>query len=851
MTGDGREIRDELLRKVREDDLLLERLAASTLDGLWYWDLERPDRMWVSPRLKALFGYGPDEAAPVTALWRDNVHPDDRARAEAALARLGADPSAFFDEILRYRRRDGSIAWVRCRGFVIRDEAGRPVRMLGAHSDVTALKATEERLKRAVEAKTSILEATADGVMLLSVMRTGPGAVDDFVVEEGNPAAARMIGRTGDSLVGARMGRDFPEAFAAVLAPVCLAAIDGGRPEGAELCLDMDGARRWLRACAYPTGGDRIVLTLGDVSELKRVNLRLAEREALLEDVLEAVPDAVAAFDRDDRLAIFNDAYPRYYARSREAIALGNTFETILRTGVANGQYPEAGTGEAEREAWIRARLEMHRNPGHSHVLLMPDGRWLQVRERRSKSGYTVGVRSDVTKLKAIEAQLKRHAERDVLTELPNRKVFFEHLDRLVRITPSDAGGGDGGALAVLDMDHFKDINDTLGHDVGDAVLQEVARRLIGCSHSLSMVARLGGDEFAATIRPGRSEAELEAVVDHLLDVLSRPIVVQDKSIAPRFSIGVALIPRDGPDAASLFKNADIALYEAKRRGRARWSFFDPLIRDHLDRRASVIGSLRAAVAADRLSIVLQPQVRLADGHHAGFEALVRWDTAEGSMSPREFVPIAEESGLIAQVGGAVLSKALAFARHMIDDGLDPGRISVNVSAGQLKTDEFATLVEELLARNRLDPRRLELEMTELVLLDRAAGLIERSLRRLHALGVSIALDDFGTGHASLTNLKRFPVDRIKIDHSFVRDIGSDPDDAVIVRAIVNLAHSLGKEVVAEGVETEEQATFLRLNRCDVAQGFLYARPMGLRESADWLARDVVPAVRTVGAGLG
>ncbi len=687
--------------------------------------------------------------------------------------------------------------------------------------------------------QSALLHATSDGILLVRARR-GPDDADfDVVVEDANAAALALLGRGREEVVGASLDGQ-ADGLGTAIVTQCAAALAAAGPRSVEVPAPAgtDGLPATLAMTVRPCGGADLVIAFADVGALRRTARRLAEREALLRDVLETLPDAVAAFDREDRLAIFNAAYARTFEASREAIRIGARYEDILRAGLEGGQYPDAGATPQEREVFVATNLAAHRDPGGSYTLRLPGGRWVQVRERLSRSGFTIGVRTDVTKLKAVETQLKRHAERDVLTGLANRAVLFDRLDALARASARADGDGarKAGALLLFDMDHFKEINDTLGHDVGDAVLREVADRLAAASAQVSLVARLGGDEFAAVMEGGAAEGGYAGAIEAIQRRLSAPIDILGRRIVPNFSIGVALFPADGGDARTLFKNADIALYESKRRGRARWSFFDPTIREQLDRRSAIVDSLRLAIARDELSIVLQPQVAIPDGRHRGFEALVRWGSGAEAAGPREFVPIAEETGLILPVGNAVLLKALGGLRTLLDKSLDPGTVAVNVSAGQLKSDEFVPMVRDLLARFRLEPWRLELEVTETVLLDRSVARIEDSLRALHTLGVSLALDDFGTGYASLTNLKRFPVDRLKIDQGFVRDIGGDPEDAVIVRTVINLGHSLGMDVVAEGIENEDQLRFLRVNGCDFAQGFHIARPLGWSQTVRYLA---------------
>lgn len=552
-------------------------------------------------------------------------------------------------------------------------------------------------------------------------------------------------------------------------------------------------------------------------------NQKRREAEALLRDILEAIPDAVAAFDENDRLALFNETFKRYYGVSAPLIELGVSFESILRFGVENGQFNIAKKTPEGREAWIAARLREHRNPGKRVLQQLSDGRWLQVRERRSRSGHVVGVRSDITDLKQAELVIKRQAEQDPLTGLSNRSIL---LDRLTDAIAASERSGREGALMLVDLDDFKSVNDTLGHDAGDVLLLTIAQRFREALRKSDTIARLGGDEFAIVVPNLAGPEDAVRVADKILACVERPTDIGHRTLNPRCSVGVAMFPTDGNAPKELLKHADIALYQAKARGRGMTCFFDPALRERVERRQSTGDALRAALAAGEIDIALQPQVRLDDRTHVGFEALARWTLNGQSVPPSEFIPVAEETGLILQLGYQVLEKSLETARRLWDLGYAPGPIAVNVAAAQLKQSDFASGVLALLRKFGLPADALEIELTENVLLDRSSDRISEALRELDRAGMVITLDDFGTGYASLSHLKRYPVSKLKIDQSFVKEIQSDVCDAAIACTIISLAQSLKMKVVAEGVETDQQFRFLKAQGCDYAQGYFVSRPI-------------------------
>ncbi|WP_306030202.1 EAL domain-containing protein [Stappia sp. MMSF_3263] len=460
--------------------------------------------------------------------------------------------------------------------------------------------------------------------------------------------------------------------------------------------------------------------------------------------------------------------------------------------------------------------------------LTTPSGKfkWLEGRglPRREANGETVwhSVILDVTDQRLKDEEIRRLAERDELTGLANRALLRRRLDDALRQRLED---GRSGALILLDLDHFKDINDTLGHDAGDRFLRATAARLGECVSPSDIVARIGGDEFVVVLGQADDEDTVRRVIGRISARLSQDVRIEGRDLSTSVSLGAVIFPRDGQTPNTLLKHADIALFEAKAAGRQTYTFFSPALSAVRERRRRLAEALRAAIAADELCIAFQPIVEASSRLHKGFEALARWTLDGQPISPAEFIPLSEETGLAVPLGLVLLRRTLRLARLLSDAGFDHGTISVNVSAAQLREPDFAATVAAMLKEHGLPAERLEVEVTETVIFGRFAERIALTLRELRRLGTRIALDDFGTGYASLAHLKRIQVDRLKIDQSFVRDVETDPDDAVIVRTVISLAKSLGMDVVAEGIETLEQLAFLQENGCDLAQGYLFGRP--------------------------
>ena len=482
--------------------------------------------------------------------------------------------------------------------------------------------------------------------------------------------------------------------------------------------------------------------------------------------------------------------------------------------------------------------------------------RWIsdQVRLLRDGRGQPielVGCMIDITQRRRAEEKVRYLAYFDSLTGLPNRSLMKELLEQALA---NSVRYQRPLAVLFLDIDRFKRINDTLGHDVGDTVLREVAKRLLGCVRASDLVARkgdvgeavtdqavsrLGGDEFVVILGEVNSTEDAATAAARIAAALAAPVQLAHEEITISASIGISVYPGDGDDAETLLKHADAAMYQAKEEGRNRHRFFTSALNERASRRFALESRLRKAVERCDFVLHYQPKVDVRRRKVVGMEALLRWrEPEEGLIPPAEFIPLAEENGLILPIGEWVLHEACRQLVAWRDAGLPPLSVAVNLSAAQFKQPRLVERISRLLSETGLDPTALELELTESVLVeDTAASAM--ILNTLKELGVSVSIDDFGTGYSSLAYLKRFPLNALKVDRSFVRDITTDPNDAAIVSATIALAHNLRLRVVAEGVEQRIQVDILRAQGCDEAQGYFFSPPLPATEFVDWLRRDL------------
>ena len=584
--------------------------------------------------------------------------------------------------------------------------------------------------------------------------------------------------------------------------------------------------------------GESLMLLSISVLDSDRQTLRLRRLKTAFSEMLDTVPHGMAVFDREERLVYFNRQYAATYDRLADIIHIGQLMARIEEEAGRCGQYSDIDGPAAEETVGSSATsvpgsvTTRPEETAQTATRRLHDGRWIRFHMTRTPNGFTVVSAVDITDLKTAEERLEFQARYDSLTGLFNRGTFLERLMKLK--AARRRGDVDEGCLILMDLDHFKAVNDTHGHQFGDRYLQHMALRLREAIRSEDLVARLGGDEFIIYM-DNIPQADQPQVIDKLHATLSQPMRIDGVEIRPGVSMGVVAVRKNELDIDKVMGRADAALYLAKREGRNRWRNFDPELERRNARRRELLDDLSKAVAEDRITLAFQPQVCLSTGEHVGFEILARWNRDGENVSPVEFITLAEKNGLIMDLGMHVMDRALRWHAGLSESGLDGGRLAVNVSVVQLKNERFVHETMKLIRRYAIDPGVVELEITETAIMERDVHLIERHVRQLAEFGCRIALDDFGTGNATLSHIQRFSVHTLKIDRSFVSQLEEENGNIAIVRAIIGLAHNLDMEVVAEGVETETQRQLLHAFGCDNAQGWLYARPMSMLDAQRWL----------------
>ena len=685
------------------------------------------------------------------------------------------------------------------------DELGALLAAMGLMRDkIRSMMERETAARRSAQARLAdALEGSREGVVVIDA---------EGRIALANSQAASFLGRLAGLVRPGAAVADLSAALAlASNDDVQLLRQDGRLPTTGEARL-RDG--RWLRVSQSATQDGGSVAVWSDISELKDHEQKLKATNVRLDAALDNMSQGLCLFDAANRLMVVNRRFCEIFELPPDRLQPGVSFREVLDLSIAAGAY--AGKNAAELIAEQAKFVSQHASGAYHQELSR--GRVVAIVHQPMPDGGWVATYEDVTERRRSEARIAYMARHDALTGLPNRILFGEKIEESL----ADLGHDDGFAVLCLNLDRFKQVNDTLGHHVGDELLRTVAQRLRYCVREADTLSRLGGDEFAI-VQPKVDRPEAAARTAHqIIDVLSAPYDIAGHRITIGASIGVSMAPSDGDASARLLKNADVALFRAKAEGRGTWRFFEAEMDARLQARRALELDLRDALEKDEFEVYYQPIYDLMHDRIGGFEALLRWrHPTRGLVMPAEFVPLAEEIGLIIPIGEWVLRHACLEASGW------PSHITlaVNVSAAQFKGMSLLQTVKDALAESGLPASRLELEITESVLLaDNVATLA--MLHMLRDLGIRVAMDDFGTGYSSLSYLRAFPFDKIKIDQSFVRDLTAKGGPGPIVRAIRTLADCLSMRTTAEGVETYEQLKWLREEGCHEVQGYYFSRPV-------------------------
>src|SRR5882757_3807925 len=553
--------------------------------------------------------------------------------------------------------------------------------------------------------------------------------------------------------------------------------------------------------------------------QLEGSQRELREQKTRLDSALNNMGEGLCMFDAEKRLVVCNDRYAKMYRLPAELLSAGTPHQEIIKHRITTGIL-KGPTSDHAADQLISVLGALPADAASSRIDELADGRLICVTRQPMAGGGWVATHLDVTEQRRSEAKITYMAQHDALTDLPNRALLRERLEHALART---SRGGPNLAVLMLDLDRFKEVNDTLGHPAGDTLLQAVAARLRECVREATFIARLGGDECAVIEYVTNPATDAAALAERIRMALCEPFDLGDHQVTTATSIGIAIAPGDGNDSEKILKSADLALYSAKAGGGGTFRFFEPKLDQLMHARRNLERDLRNALVSGEFELHYQPFVDVRSGEIQGCEALLRWHHPErGLVMPAEFIPLAEETGLIVPIGEWVLRTACAEAAKW------PGhlKIAVNLSPAQFRSKKLVPVVIDALAASGLSPQRLELEVTETVIMHDSEAVFA-ALGQLHKLGVRIALDDFGTGYSSLSFLQKFPFDKIKIDRSFVNELSGENDESrLIARAVVRFAVSLGKTTTAEGVETREQLDALRAEACVEMQGYYFSRPI-------------------------
>ncbi len=792
---------------------------------LFRLDLVRGGYDYISPIVESLFAVSLAELHErgMSILFDELCHPEDVVRLrnhvfETCRNSPGQSIRTFVE--YRLRKADGEMIWFNNSMTVVSSEEGWPLVATGVAVDVTARRRYEAALRESEEKYRATMDAVQAGVFILQ----------DSKFRFVNPKLCAMFGYREDEcvdrlgpldLVAPELRDPIAERIARCAAGDCGEAYEvvGVRKNGSRFPLMILGESSFL------DGRPSVVGTLVDLTSQRQAEeaVKLAAR------VFECAQESIILTDAKTHIVSVNPAFLEMTGYEAAEV-LGKT-PSMLSSGRHSAAFYEAMWRSINSEDKWHGELWNRRKNGDEFPV------WVRISVYRDATGNIcnyVGVATDITERHAAQESIRQLAYFDPLTQLPNRRMLE---DRVRQALASAEREGKQSALLFIDLDQFKTINDSLGHSAGDQLLIEVARRLQACVRRMDTVARLGGDEFVVLLTEVTQQGAGD-VARKILDVVARSFQFNEHELGVTPSLGISIYPQDGRDFETLLKHADTAMYRAKDAGRNAFQFFTQEMNAAALERLMLENSLRQGLERGEFILYYQPQIDVRSGCIVGAEALVRWRHPKiGLVPPGKFIPAAEISGLIVSIGEWVLRESCRQNRAWQDAGLPAITIAVNISSLQFRGGQLEANVRSVLAETGMPANYLELELTEGILMGGADETVE-TLRRMSDMGVKLAIDDFGTGYSSLSYLKRFPIDKLKIDQSFVRDIVHDPDDRAIANAVISMGHSLRLSVIAEGVEQQQQLEILINEGCDEVQGYYFSAPLPANEFSEVLRQQ-------------
>lgn len=810
----AREVTQQKLAQAQllSNQRLFQIAGEAALIGGWYVDMADGLPIW-SDELSHIHGM-PAGFQPSVEEAFSFYAPDSRERLLAAFNAC-CERGVSFDDEYEIITPQGKRLWVRAIGKAVRDAAGAIIQVQGASQDITEQKQLRENLAKLAKRLTTTLDSITDGFFTLDT---------HWRFTYVNSEAERILKRRKGELLGQHIWESFPDAKGSRFDHEYQRAARQQKAVHFEAFNPRLGL--WAEVHVYPSV-EGLTVYFRDVSERKASEHQLT----LLERSVESSTNGVIIADAqssDLPMVYVNAAFERItgYARSE---ALGRNCRFL------QGEDTDPASVKLLREA-VAEQRDVHvviRNYRRDGKVFWNDLYISPVRDETGNVTHYLGVQNDVTEQREYQAQLTYNANHDALTGLPNRVLLGQRLEEgclLARRYQRFV------AVLFIDLDDFKPINDTLGHEVGDFILVEVANRIEDELRPWDTVARFGSDEFVVLLPDLAHEKDVVQVVERLLQRLTPPYWYRGSELRITASIGIAMNDGHTDNPRQLVQQADLAMYKAKRRGRNTYHWYTEDLNRKVSERVSLRSALQQAIEQQQFTLYYQPQIHAPSGRVVGVEALIRWQHPErGNIPPSDFISLAEDTGQIIPISDWVLSTACRDAKHLNAMGVGPITMAVNVSPMQFQRPGFLASIEQALTDSGLMSVLLELEITEGVLMDSAEQAIE-ALQELRALGVHVALDDFGTGFSSLSYLKRLPINKIKIDRSFVRDVITDHNDAAIINGVVAMADKMGLAVLVEGVETAEQFNYLTHCHCDYFQGYYFARPMPLDALCAFLA---------------